>query len=75
MIQAAAMEQRRWCKRCKAVFVGAVCPQRHANFMYTKRIPKAAEEVMVGGLQWFVYGRSCSDLCGMSCNTLYGRVQ
>ena len=37
------MEGRRWCKRCKAVFVGATCPQTHANFMYTKKIPAQAD--------------------------------
>ena len=36
------MEGRRWCKMCKAVFAGATCPQTHANFMYTKKIPAQA---------------------------------
>ena len=32
----------RWCKKCKAVFIGTTCPETHAIFMYTKRIPAEA---------------------------------
>ena len=32
----------RWCKKCKAVFEGSVCPGGHANFMFTKTIPAGA---------------------------------
>ena len=32
----------RWCKKCKVVFAGQVCPGGHANFVWTKAIPAAA---------------------------------
>jgi hypothetical protein len=30
-----------WCKRCKLVFHEDQCPEAHANFMYTSKIPTA----------------------------------
>ena len=33
----------RWCKKCKVVFDSEVCAAGHAIFMYTKKIPSAAE--------------------------------
>lgn len=50
MSQSLALEQMEplWCSRCKGVFVGEACPQGHAAFMYTSKIPKGeamSEEV------------------------------
>ena len=32
----------RWCRKCKVVFTAPTCPEGHANFMYTKKIPADA---------------------------------
>ena len=40
----------RYCKKCKVTFLGEQCPEGHANFMYTKKIPdKAGPELLPGG--------------------------
>ena len=36
---AAPQADQRWCKKCAVVFSGGTCPQSHANFLYTKKIP------------------------------------
>ena len=35
-------EPPRWCKKCRVCFLGATCPESHANFMYTKKLPPGA---------------------------------
>ena len=35
-------EPARGCKQCRVCFLGATCPESHANFMYTKKLPPGA---------------------------------